>query len=132
MQVRNEGAPGAHLSAADHRLAAFWIVEIEQTRLVECVGAAQAERVIRVSFHLNRAAFPAPQQQTGGKSAESHGSREKQGLAGCHFVRLHQMRHDLLDGLALSAASPTSERNGRSHEFYKVTAAHRVEPFTGL
>ena len=95
-----ERRPRPDLAEVGERLRAVGIVEVEDRRLREHVGGAEAAGMLRVALDLRRAPFVALDEQAGGDAAERHRRREEQRPAGDQLLGLPDVRDDLLVRLA--------------------------------
>jgi hypothetical protein len=125
---RDEPAPRPHAAELRDRVRAIRIVEGEDRRLGEQVGAAAAGRVVDVALDFGRAAFVALDQQPGGDAAERHRRGEEQRLAGDNVLGHPHVGDDQLVGLA-GAAGDAGQRQRRAHQFEESAPADRVVPF---
>ena len=127
----DEAAPRTDAAQFGDGLRAVGVVEGEDRRLREDVGAAAGGRMIGIAFDLGRAALVALDQQAGGDAAERHGGGEEQRLAGHDVLRLPHVRHDQLVGLARAAGDP-GQRQRRAHQLQEAATADRVVPLRGV
>ncbi len=125
---RDEPAPRPHAAEFGDRVRAIRIVEGEDRRLGEQVGAAAGGRVVDVALDLGRAAFVALDQEPGGDAAERHRGGEEQRLAGNDVLGHPYVGHDQLVGLA-RAARDAGQRERCAHQLEESAPADRVVPF---
>ncbi len=124
----DEAAPGTHLTELGGGARAVRVVEGQNRRLREEVGAALARRMIGVALDLRRPAFVALDEQPRGHAAERRRGREEQRLAGHDLFGLPHVRHDELVGLH-GAGGDAGQCERRAHQLQEAAAAHRIVPF---
>ena len=107
-------------------LHAVGIVEVEQRRLREHIGRAEAGRVRRVAFNLGRPSFVALDEQAGRAATERHRGCVEQRPAGNDVLRLAGVGKNLLRRLARAARHP-GERERRSHQLQERPTLDRIE-----
>ena len=111
----DERRPRENLSHVGERLHAIGIVEVEQRRLREDIGGAEAGRVRRVAFDLGRPSFVTLDEQAGRAAAERHRGCVEKRPARNDVLGLSGVRKNLLRGLARAARHPR-ECERRSHQ----------------
>src|SRR5438309_1835715 len=82
--------------------------------------------MVRIPFHLRRAAFIALREQREGAGGERHRGGEVRGLAGQHVLRLADERDDGFRGL-LGAGGESGEREAGGGDLHEVAAAYVIE-----
>lgn len=122
---RRKRVPAARAAEVLHDLRAVRIVEIENRRLREAVGSAQAGGMLGIALHFDRPAHVALRQQAEAVAAKRHGGGVEQRPARNHFLgRLH-IGHDLLGRLP-RAGGQARQGKGRAHQPEEVAAGDRV------
>ena len=122
----DERRPRENFSHVRQRAHAIGIVKIEQRRLREHVGRAEARGMRRVAFNLRRPSFVAFDEQPGRAAAEGHRGGVKQRPAWNDVFGLAHVRKNLLGRLA-RAAGHARQRERRPHQFQKRSPLDRVE-----
>ena len=122
----DERRPREDLSHLRQRPHAIGIVEIEQCRLREDIGCAEAGGMRRVALNFRRAPFVALDEQPGRAAAERHRRCVEQRPARNDVFGLAHVRKNLLGRLA-RAAGHTREGERCPHQFQKRAPLDRVE-----
>src|SRR4029077_19275099 len=112
-------------------LGAIGIVEIEDRRLREDVGGAEAGGVIGVALDLGWPPHVAFDQNRLRVAAKRNRAREEERATRNDVLGLFDVRNDFF-GRLLRAGRDARERERRGHELQELAAALRVVPLGGL
>ena len=121
-----EITPASDPPVQDRYLGTVRIVEGQRRGLREDVRRAQAGGVLGIALDFGRAAHVAFNQHSGGESAERHGGRVEERLAGNDFLRGADVRNDLLRR-QLGAGGEAGEGRRGAHQFQKIAPAKPIQ-----
>ncbi len=120
-----EGRPRTNLAEVRQRLGASGIVEIEDRRLREDVGGAQARRMERVPLDLGRPAFVALDEHAHAAAGARHRGGVEQRPPRHDLLGLTHVRNDQFGRLP-GARRRAGERQRGAHQLEELPAGDRI------
>src|SRR5262249_15434966 len=131
LHLNHELAPGLLFAHVSDYVGAVGIVEVVDGSLSEEVGGAEAAAMLGIALDLGGTKLMGLDQQRMGVSGEGHRRCVKDRLAGYQFLRLANIRKDLLQRL-LGASGQTGQRHGRAGQLQEAAPGNRINPFRML
>ncbi len=132
-QGRDKILPVGDFPMADDCLGATRVVELEDARLHDRTGGAEARRVVGIALDLDRPRHLVRDQHAGGISLDGHRRRIIARAAGHHAGRLLDIRQKLAPLDLLVAGREPAERDRSRHQLQKAAplqgAEHGAEPW---